>query len=385
MTAARDKPGMMPSMTFVLAAAFIAFGAWASFFEIDQTVLAQGQVIPVARTQVIQAVDGGVLSEIRVREGEAVKAGQVLAVLDKDRTDAAYQETRSRLLAIKAALVRAAAEVEGKTPVFGKEFDSFPEFVSGQMAFFEQRRKSLNETVGALKKSLDMAREELRVNESLLKTGDVSQLEVIRSRRQVADLEGRVLEIRNKYFQESRQEIAKLEEELASSRYKLEDRQSVLQHTELTAPVDGVVKYLRVNTLGGVLRAGDELMQISPTESKLVVEVRLNPADIGQLKLGLPVTIRLDAFDYTIYGTLRGELSYISSDTLAEQGPAGQTMVYYRAQVTVADSSANPKLDVSKLKPGMMAQAHIRTNTRTVLQYLLKPIIKSVSGALGER
>jgi adhesin transport system membrane fusion protein len=138
----------------------------------------------------------------------------------------------------------------------------------------------------------------------------------MRSKRQVVELQGRINAVNNKYLQEARLEIAKLEEELASSRYKLEERQSVLGHTELTSPVAGVVKYLKINTIGGVLRAGDELMQISPTEGGMVIEIKVNPVDIGQLSPNLPATIKLDAFDYSTYGTLQGVLSYVSADTL---------------------------------------------------------------------
>jgi adhesin transport system membrane fusion protein len=144
------------------------------------------------------------------------------------------------------------------------------------------------------------------------------------ARRQVGALEGRINATRNKYLQDARTEATKLSEDLASNRYKLDERQSILGKTTLTAPIAGVVKYLNVTTIGGVLRAGDELMQISPTEGEIVFELKVNPADIGQLSLGLPAAIRLDAFDFSVYGSLAGKLTYLSSDTLAEQGPTAK-------------------------------------------------------------
>jgi len=155
------------------------------------------------------------------------------------------------------------------------------------------------------------------------------------------------------------------------------------------APIAGVVKYLKLTTIGGVLRAGDELMQISPTEGEMVFEVKINPADIGQLSIGLPVSIKLDAFDYSIYGSLEGTLTYLSSDTLAEQAANGQTNTYYRAQVRIDASRAkahpNPKLASVDLKPGMTATVDIRTGHRSVLKYLAKPVYKAFGGALNER
>lgn len=374
------------SMTLLLLVALIIFLLWAALFEIDQTVRAQGQVIPSARTQIIQAADGGVLSQILVQEGQTVAAGQRLAVLERDRSSASYEESRARVASLMAALARANAEASGRPLEFGAQLKAFPQFTSVQKALYEQRKRSMEEELGILKDSLDVAQQELNMNEALLKTGDISQLDVMRSKRQVTELQGKMSAVRNKYLQDARQEATKLEEELSSNRYKLEERQSVLDHTELTAPVAGVVKYMRVNTIGGVLRPGDDVMQISPTESEMVIEVKINPADIGQLKQGLPVAIKLDAFDYSIYGTLHGTLSYISSDTLSEQA-GGQTVTYYRAHVKLdaERNKTNLKLSNLRLKPGMTATVDIRTGSRSVLQYLAKPIFKAFSGAMTER
>ena len=373
------------SLIAVLAAMFLAFLAWAAWFEIDQTVRAQGSVITSARTQIIQAADGGVLSEILVQEGQEVKAGQKLAVLEKDRSNAAYEESRSKVAALQAGLIRARAESNETKPVFPASVRAYPEFVAAQERLYAQKRASLNDATGALEDALKLAREELQMNQGLLKSGDVSRLEVMRALRQVSELEARLSEVRNKYAQEARQEVTRLEDELSSQRYKLEERRSVLEHTDLIAPVAGIVKYLRVNTVGGVLRAGDELMQISPTESDMVIEAKINPVDIGQLELGLPVQVKLDAFDFSVYGMLTGKLTYLSSDTLVEQGANGQSMSYYRAHVRIDASQANAMLARVPLKPGMTSTIDIKTRTRSVLRYLLKPVIRTFSGALNER
>ena len=377
------------SMTVLLLLALTVFLLWAALFEIDRTVRAQGQIIPIARTQVIQAADGGVLEKLLVEEGQRVKAGQQLAVLERERSSAGFDESRAKEAALTAALVRAQAEATERTPEFGAGLKRFPEFVAVQSALYEQRKRGLQEEVATLTAALEMAKEELRMNEALLKTGDTSQLEVMRAKRQVGELEGKINATRNKYLQEARAEATKVAEDLASNRYKLNERQSILGKTVMTAPIAGVVKYLKLTTIGGVLRAGDELMQISPTEGEMVFEVKINPADIGQLSTGLPVSIKLDAFDYSIYGSLEGKLTYLSSDTLVEQGANGQTSSYYRAQVRLdaerARMQPNPKLANVALKPGMTATVDIRTGQRSVLQYLAKPVYTAFGGAMNER
>jgi adhesin transport system membrane fusion protein len=369
------------SMTALLLAALVAFVLWAALFEIEQTVRAQGQIIPTARTQVIQSADGGVLEKLLVEEGQSVKAGQELAVMERERSVAGFEESRAKEAALATALARTQAEALDRAPEFGPWLRAYPKIVAVQQALYAQRKRSLEQELSSLQQALEMATEELRMNEALLKNGDTSRLEVMRAKRQAVDIEGKINATRNKYLQDARAEASKLAEDLASNSYKLDERKSVLGHTVLTAPIAGVVKYLKVTTIGGVLRAGDEMMQISPTEG--------NPVDIGQLQLGLPVTIKLDAFDYSVYGSLEGTLVYLSSDTLVEQGANGQSSSYYRAQVKLdadkARSHPNPMLAAVVFKPGMTATVDIKTGHRSVLKYLAKPVYKAFGGAMNER
>jgi len=364
----------------------LAFGLlWASQFELEQTVHAQGQIMPVTRTQVIQAADGGVLEKLHVQEGESVKAGQLLATLEKERANAGVDEGAAKVAALSAALTRARAEARGTAPVFDKALKKWPQFITEQQLLFEQKRATLDDELSVLKDSLKLATEESELSQKLFATGDISRFELMRAHRQVVELSGRITSTRNKYLQDARAEAAKLQEELESQRFKLEDRQSVLQHTELTAPVAGVVKTLRINTVGGVLRAGDELMQISPTDVELMVEAKVPPADIGLLRTGRPVSIKLDPFDYSIYGSLQGELSYISADTLTEQAPNGQAQTFYRVQIKFNTEQDNRKLQLNDLKPGMTANVDVLTGSRSVLTYLTKPITKAFQGAASQR
>jgi adhesin transport system membrane fusion protein len=381
-----SHPLWLPSMTILLFIGAVIFLIWSSVFEIDQAVRTQGKIIPSARTQIIQVVDGGVLAELRVREGQLVTEGEKLAVLEKERASANYEENLVHIMSLNAELIRAKAESLGNQPFFTDQFNNYPAFVSAQNNYYKQRKQGLEDEIKSVQISLDIAKEELHINQSLFNQGDVSRLEVMRSQRQLAELEGKLTGINNNYFEEAQKDITRLETELAASRYKLEARKSVLSHTDLKSPVAGVVKYLKVNTLGGVLRPGDELMQISPTEDGVVIEARVNPTDIGQLKLGLPVFISLDAFDFSIYGGLNGTLIYLSADTLTEEA-GEQTISYYRAHIRVNEDAMalNPKLAKVVLKPGMTVSTSIITGKRSVLQYLLKPIIRGFSGALTER
>lgn len=203
----------------------------------------------------------------------------------------------------------------------------------------------------------------------------------------VSEAQNNFIDAENRYLREALEESATLETELAIARQQTKERLDIFSHTDVRAPVAGVVKYLSVNALGGVMRPGDELMQISPTESELVVEVRIEPVDVGQLELGLPVDISLDAFDATIYGKLEGELIYLSSDTLTEKAEDGSTLTYYRARARVNPNAeeANPKFADLQLRPDMTATVYIRTAKRTVLQFMAKPILRAFSGALSQR
>lgn len=363
----------------------ITFVLWAAFHELDQTVRAMGQIVPGTHTQVIQVADGGVLEKLLVQEGQSVKAGQVLAILEKDRANAGVDEGRAKVAFLKTALIRARAEAAQKVPDFRAIPERYADFVQEQTALYNQRLEGLKEDMASLTEALYLAKDELRINEKLMDTGDISVLELMRAKRQVADIVGRISAVKNKYLQDARLEAAKLQDELSSQTFKLDERKSVLDHTELISPVDGVVKSLRMNTLGGVLRAGDELMQISPTDVDLLLELKIMPVDIGQLSLGLPASIKIDAYDYTIYGSLNGKLEYISSDTIPEQGPSGQVTSTYKARVSFNDKQVNPNLNLHELKPGMTASVDIQTGSRSVLMYLFKPISKAFQGAATQR
>lgn len=388
--------------TRLLLVGLLSFLGWASLSHMDQTVRSNGQVIAVSRNQIIQAADGGVLTKLLVTEGQQVHAGQALAMLETTRFEANYQEVQSKLNALNAALARANAESSGQALAFHKNDAANSAFQSGQAQVYLQRKQGHLDELKLLRAGLELSEDELRMSQSLLKTGDVSQLEMMRAQRQVHETQGRIAGVQNKYLQDAKQDVIRLQEEISTNQFKLNERQSLLDHSVLTTPVDGVVKFMRINTVGGVLRAGDELMHISPSTGGYIVEAKINPSDIGELRIGQPVSLKLDAFDYSVYGMLNGTLSYISSDTFTDSTASGATQAFYRIQVqidpntpsesvqTLKNASLNSnqaahRLRLSDLKPGMTATLDIRTRSRSVLQYLAKPVQKAFSGALHER
>lgn len=363
----------------------VLFLAWANWAVIDQVTRAPGSVIASSRTQIIQSQEGGMIEEIRVREGDVVEAGQLLVKLDRTRAETAYLEARAKAVGLKATVARLHAELTDTQPQFDPEIKDYPEFRENQLLLLRNRRTAIREEVASLRSMLALVQKELDITEPLLKTGDVSQTDVLRLKRQVVDIKSQISNKQNKYMQDAQAELSKAREDLEGVSQTLAQRKSALEQTELTAPLKGVVKNVRLTTIGGVLRPGDEVMQIVPLEDDLVVEAKVRPADIAFLKPGLQATVKIDAYDYTVYGDLQGKLIYISADTLSENLRQGEEP-YYRAQVRSEGRhfSGRPNEDL-EIQPGMTATVEIKTGQRTVWQYLTKPITKTLSESLGER
>lgn len=360
--------------------------AWAYVSEIDQVTRATGQVIASSRSQIIQASDGGVLVDLRVKEGVKVKQGDLLARLDSTKVKAAFLETEARCAGLQAQVARLRAEVLNQKPAFDPELKRrYADFVDNQSILYQRRREALDAEIRIYKESLDLVQRELEMNLPLLGTGDVSQTEILKLRRQASELQGQMTNRRNKYFQDTQAELAKAEEDLAGANQILAQRRNQFEQTELFAPVDGVVKNVRITTKGGVVRAGEEVMQIVPLDDDLVVEAKLKPADIAFVKPGLSAQVKIDAYDYTIYGALNGTVTYISADTLEENLRQGE-MPYYRVQVrTTGKALKNRPDEPMEIQPGMTATVEIKTGVNTVLKYLTKPLVKTFSESLGER
>jgi type I secretion membrane fusion protein, hlyD family len=377
----RSKPSII---IWVALAVIIVLITWASFAKIDQVTRAQATVIASDRTQEIQATDNGVVSELLVKEGDDVKKGDLLAILEEERAKAALDNSATKVAALRARVARLEAEIFDRPLNFPEEIQKYAEYVQNQTELYNRRRQAITQDVASLQKMLELAKRELAMNEPLLAHGDVSQADVIRLRRQVADIEAQITNKRNKYFEDAQTELTKTQEELESESEQLRDRAQVLEEKRLFAPVDGKVNNIAVTTIGGVVRSGDTIMQLLPTSSDLVVEAKVRPVDIAYVKEGQTASVKLDAYDYSIFGAMNGEVIYISPDTLMEKTPQGDKP-YYRVQIRIEGAQVAAREDEIIIKPGMTASVDIKAMERTVLSYLTKPITKTLSEGLGER
>ncbi|WP_298450561.1 HlyD family efflux transporter periplasmic adaptor subunit [uncultured Marinobacter sp.] len=376
--------GLLLSLLLVGLGGFIA---WSMSFYIDEVARASGEVIASSRVQVIQSVDGGVISHLLVKEGDRVEAGQELARLDPARITAAVGEIEARLFALKTKASRLRAEVTGADKLQLPENipEAYRDMAQVEQALFKQRRFGLQEEVRTLKVAADLAREELALVQQLKLSGDVSGSEILRARRGVNEADAQLINRQNKFLEDARIELTRTEDEIAQNETILTRRREEQQASVFTARMAGIVKNIRVTTVGGVLRAGEEIMQIVPVDDDLLIEAKVRPTDIARIREGLPVTIRFDPYDYTIFGGAPGEVKYVSADTLKEDTRNGEE-IYYRVHVSPSSWPVTTTTgQVLKIQPGMTAQVDIRTGDRTLMNFLLKPLRRSFAESFGER
>ena len=369
----------------ITALSLLGFLLWAYAFEIDQVARAPGVIMPSSKVQIIQSKDGGVLLSLPVQAGDEVAKGQVIARFDQTDALADYQDAKARVASLQANMARLRAEMDGVEPVFSSETAQYPKFIKSQLSLFKKRKASQTEELASLNKILKLVREEIDRHEPLLDYGDVSRTEILRLRRQEAELSAEITNKRNTYFKDTQAEFNETEEELESVKQALVQKKRQLGQKTLNAPLRGIVKNIRVTTEGGVIRPGEDVMEIVPIEEDFVIEAKLSPADVGFVHINQDATVKVDAFDYTIYGNLEGRVVYISADTLEERASNGDTP-YYRINVRTKGRrfTGVPDRDLQIL-PGMTTLVEVKTGKNTILNYLLKPISKTIFESLGER
>ena len=363
---------------------------WAGFFELDEITRAQGKVIPSSREQVIQSLDAGVLSELLVREGTLVEKDQVLLRIDDARSGAVFREAQEKYLALLALAARLRAEAFNTALVFPPELKGERLLVEQETLAFNARKRALNESLRALAVSIEALGRELTITEPLVTQGVISEVELLRLRRQQAELMGQRAERNNRYITDASNELVRVNSELSQTKENASAREDAFKRTTLRSPMKGVVKNVQVTTVGGVIQAGQPILEIVPTEDEMLVEAYVKPADVAFLKVGQAATVKLTAFDFNKYGGLEGVIEHLSPDTLRDERqrrpgmPVELEEGLYRIIVRI--QNAREVRHGLKLEPtpGMTAMVDIRTGQKTVLEYIFRPL-QNVSMALRER
>lgn len=376
---ARRRP-----VLWITALALVIFFVWAANASLEEVTRGVGKVAPLRRSQVIQSLEGGIVDSIPVQEGDEVSRGQVLVELDDTRFHSAHADLQSQTIALKAALARLHAELAGSNAVsFPSEVLEHPQVVRIETDLFEARRRRLVETERSLAERIRLATNELELVRPVVQQGAVSQVDEIRLERTVADLKGELAEARNTYYQEVNADIAKKSAELESLTEQMAQKRDALVRTQLRSPVRGIVKNMQVTTSGGVVNPGETIMEIVPLDAQLYVEAEIRPRDVAFLHTGQSSSVKITAYDYTVYGDLKGKLVFISADTIKDE-TRKDAEPYYRVRVLTDSAALKGPDGPLPIKPGMVAEVAIQTGRKTVLEYLLKPLLRG-SEALGER
>jgi adhesin transport system membrane fusion protein len=352
---------------------------WAAFARVDEITKAEGRVVPEGREQVIASLEGGILRDLYVHEGQQVDVGQDLAQLDPTRFEAQQAESEAKRLAMQASLARLGAEATGRPLVFPPDVRAATTLVRSETDSYEARKRALDDSIAANRRNIELMQKELAVDEQMSARGLMSEVEVMHLRRQVNDLEVQNEERINHFRQDATTELARLRGELAQLDEQLAGREDVLRRTVLKSPVKGIVKNIRVVTVGGVVGPGAPVMEIVPLSSRVLVEARFKTGDIGFMRPGQKVEVKLAAYDFSVYGGLHGHVESISPDTLGDPDRATtpEAATYYRVMVRADESTLKEKGKPLPIVPGMTGAVEVRTGERSVLNFLLRPMLKS--------
>ena len=369
--------GAVWSIYLMLAALAVGL-LWAAFAQVDMITRSDARVIPEGREQVIASLEGGILRELKVREGEAVVAGQPLALMDPTRVEAQQGESRAKRLSLLATVARLQAEATGRPLKFMPELAAVPLLVQGETDSYSARQRALNDAVGINSRNQRLLERELSMAEAMSAKGLMSDVEVMRLRRQVNDMNMQTQERINRFRQDASAELVRVQTELTMMGEQQVVRDDMIKRTVLTSPVRGMVKNIRMNTLGGVVAGGAPVMEIVPLGDLVLVELRIKPADIGFIKLQQSVEIKLTSYDYAVYGSLRGQVMTMSPDALGDsERNAGADGTWYRALVRADPNTLKAGGKPLAVLPGMVGTAEISTGRRSVLSFLVRPMMKA--------
>ncbi|ENV35673.1 HlyD family type I secretion periplasmic adaptor subunit [Acinetobacter gerneri] len=376
----------LPKSSYLVWIICIGLGvllAWSAIFELEEVSTGTGKVVPSSKDQVIQSLEGGILTKLNVKEGDIVKEGQVLAELDPTRFASNVDESKSLLLSAQATAARLRAEVNGTKLVFPDSLRNAPDLVREETQLYHSRQENLSASIAGLKRALSLVEQELSMTEPLVAKGAASEVEVLRLKRQANELRNQMSDIQNQYYVKAREELSKASTDIEQQEQVVKGRSDALNRAVFKAPVRGVVKEIDVMTIGGVVPQNGKLMTIVPLEDQLLIEARISPRDIAFIRPNQEALVKITAYDYSIYGGLKGKVKVISPDTIRDE--VKQDQFYYRVYIrTETDKLYNKAGKAFAITPGMVATVDIKTGQKTVLDYLLKPFNKA-NEALRER
>lgn len=423
--AMRHRPRVLGNFLLIgIIGFFAAMVWWASWAELDERTSGQGQVIPSSQVQVVQNLEGGILAALYVAEGDSVEKGQLLMRLDDTRFASKSREDRAKLFALNAVIARVGAEIDGTSLNFPQEvLDNVPMVARNEAALYKSRARELAATVEVfnqqivqrrqelveldtrirqLERSLDLAEEELEITRPMVDKGVMPRVDLIRLERDyneiigtletsrqmvprlnaaLAEVDGNIQATRASFKSAALKELNEAQVNLNALQESLASVDDRVRRTEILAPVDGIIKQVLINTIGGVIAPGMDLIEIVPRDDKLLIEARIRPADIAFLHPGQEATVKITAYDYTVFGSLPAVLVYISADTILDEKQES----YYLIRVRTERNDLGDEKKSLPIIPGMTAEVDIRTGKRTVLEYLLKPILRGREMAFRER
>ncbi|MDU3154596.1 HlyD family efflux transporter periplasmic adaptor subunit [Hafnia alvei] len=382
----RLKEPLLPRSTWVawsLFAMFAVFTVWASIFQLDEVTTGSGKVIPSSHEQVIQSLEGGIIRSLQVREGDIVERGQQLAQLDRTKTESSVLESESRLNAALATAARLNAEVNNSELVFPSELDDDLELTKQETALYQSRRDSFAKGLSGLRQGYVLVQRELGLTRPLVSQGAASKVEVLRLERQMNELENKITDMQTQYYVRAREELAKANAEIEAQRSVMKGREDSLTRLTFNAPVRGIVKDIDVTTVGGVIPPNGKLMSLVPLDDQMVIEAKISPRDVAFIHPGQKALVKVTAYDYSIYGGLEGVVTLISPDTLQDE--VKRDVYYYRVYIRTVNNHLTNKMGREfPVFPGMIATVDIKTGSKTIIDYLLKPFNKAKE-ALRER
>ncbi|MBB5055177.1 adhesin transport system membrane fusion protein [Afipia massiliensis] len=384
-------------------ALFVVGIIWAHFAVLDEVKRGNGRVISSRQTQVLQSLEGGLVLEILVREGDIVKQGQVLMRIDDTKFSADLGEVRERLASNAARVARLQAEVTGaEKPTFSDELvRSAPQIVETERNLFAARVKKVSQDIDVLAQqetrlagSLKLLSREVEITRNLYAQKVVPEIEMLRLERQASEIRGqlaetqsRITNIKTAFRSQAEEDLAKSRGDLAVLEENIKSAQDRVRRADLKSPVNGIVNKLNVTTVGAVVQPGANLMDIVPLDDSLLVEGRIRPQDIAFIRAGQDAVVKITAYDSSVYGSLKGKVERISADTIADDKPerGEKAETFYRVMVRTDKNHLGTAETPLPIIPGMVTTVEILTGAKSVLDYLVKPARMLRDEALRER